>query len=71
MHRYREYYTRSIVAHDATHEGMLPAPNAWTPFPGRQTTKIVNKEKKIDLEKDIWEGDWVERVECVVRGKEK
>jgi hypothetical protein len=36
---------------------MLPAPNAWTPALGRQTTRIVNKTKKVDLEKDIGEDE--------------
>jgi hypothetical protein len=34
---------------------MLPAPNAWTPFPGRRTTKVVNMIKKTEREKDIWD----------------
>lgn len=37
----------------ATHEGMLPAPNAWTPLPGKKTTKVVNMIKKTDFEKVI------------------
>jgi hypothetical protein len=58
-----EYYIGRIVVHNDTHEGILPAPNAWTPFPGKHTTKIVNRNKKTDLEKDIWEGErQVERV---------
>jgi hypothetical protein len=38
----------------ATYDGMLPAPNAWTPLPGRETTtSIVNMIKKTGLVKDI------------------
>ena len=32
---------------------MLPAPNAWTPLPGRKKTKVVNTTKKKEFEKDI------------------
>jgi hypothetical protein len=39
----------------ATYDGILPAPNAWTPLPGSKTTKVVNKTKKTDLEKDMLE----------------
>lgn len=38
-----------------TYDGILPAPNAWTPLPERQTTRIANKIQKTDLERDILE----------------
>jgi hypothetical protein len=36
-----------------TYDGIFPAPNAWTPLPGRKTTKIARKIKETDLETDM------------------